>query len=135
MKFEDKYFAQFRFSGEQIEKNLNNAIKDLEIAKTVNILDVKFNYAYVALIKAGIALLSFHRVRIKNVPGHQVKIIDKMAQILGDASIEALGNVMRQKRNLDFYAGGIEVTEKECRDYISFVDNVLKKVTEVIRID
>jgi phosphate uptake regulator len=75
MKFEDKYFAQFRFSGEQIEKSLNNAIKDLEIAKTVNILDVKFNYAYVALIKAGIALLSFHRVRIKSVPGHQVKII------------------------------------------------------------
>jgi len=135
MKFEDKYFAQFRFSGEQIEKNLNNAIKDLEIAKTVNILDVKFNYAYVALIKAGIALLSFHRVRIKSVPGHQVKIIEKTAQVLGDGSIEALGNVMRQKRNLDFYAGGIEVTEKECRDYISFVDNVLKKVTEVIRID
>jgi len=42
---------------------------------------------------------------------------------------------MRQKRNLDFYAGGIEVTEKECRDYISFVGNVLKKVTEAIRID
>jgi len=135
MKFEDKYFAQFRFSGEQIEKNPNNAIKDLEIAKTVNILDVKFNYAYVALIKAGIALLSFHRVRIKSVPGHQVKIIEKTAQVLGDGSIEALGNVMRQKRNLDFYAGGIEVTEKECRDYVAFVDNALKKVTAAIRID
>jgi len=135
MKFEDKYFAQFKFSGEQIEKNLNNAIKDLEIAKTVNILDVKFNYAYVALIKAGIALLSFHRVRIKSVPGHQVKIIEKTARVLGDSSIETLGNVMRQKRNLDFYAGGIEVSEKECRDYVAFVDNVLKKVTAAIRID
>jgi len=69
MKFEDKYFARFSFSQEQIEKNLKNAFRDLEIAKEVKILDVQFNYTYTALIKAGIALLSYH----------QVKIIEKLA--------------------------------------------------------
>ena len=117
--FEDKFFVGFKFSQEEIEKNLANALRDLDIAKKVNILDVRFHYAYMALIKGGIALLSRHQVRIKSVPGHQAKIIEKMAELLNDDSIAVLGNVMRQKRNLDFYSGGIEVTEKECREYPS----------------
>jgi len=35
-------------------------------------------------------------------------------------------------RNLDLYEGGIKVTEKECREYINFVEGVLLKVKEVI---
>jgi hypothetical protein len=38
-----------------------------------------------------------------------------------------LGNLMRQKKSLDFYSGGIEVTEKECQEYLDFVEKVLKK--------
>jgi len=49
--------------------------------------------------------------------------------------IEDIGNIMRSKRNLDFYAGGIEITEKECREYINFVEEVLTKVKEAIRIN
>jgi hypothetical protein len=41
---------------------------------------------------------------------------------------------MRSKRNLDFYAGGIEVTEKECKEYINFVEEVLAKLKENILI-
>jgi len=133
MTFEDKFFVRLKFSKEQIEKNLANALRDLEIAKKVNIRDVKFHYAYMALIKGGIALLSHHQVRIKSVPGHQVKIIEKMARILNDDDIETLGNIMRQKRNLDFYSGGIEVTEKECQEYLGFTEKVLKKLKSVIR--
>lgn len=38
---------------------------------------------------------------------------------------------MRSKRNLDFYAGGIEVTEKECREYVDFFEEVLAKIKKL----
>jgi hypothetical protein len=110
MKFDEKFFVRFKFSDEQIEKNVASAVRDLSIAKKVDILDVKFNYAYSALIKGGIALLSHSQLKIKSIPGHQAKIIENLAQALNDDSIESLGNMMRQKRNLDFYSGGVEVT-------------------------
>lgn len=135
MKFEDRYFRKFEFTKEQIKKNLNNAIKDLTIAKKVKILEVKFNYAYTSLIKAGLTLLSYYQMKVKSMPGHHIKIIEKLAQILKDNDIEDIGNIMRSKRNLDFYAGGIEVTEKECREYISFVEEVLTKVKEAISLN
>ncbi len=27
--------------------------------------------------------------------------------------------------NLDLYAGGVEITEKECKEYIKFVERIL----------
>ena len=51
MKFDDRYFKNFNFSKEQIDKNLQNAFKDFEIAKKDTILEVKFNYTYTTLIK------------------------------------------------------------------------------------
>lgn len=132
MRFEDKYFIRFRFSKAQIKKNLNNTLKDLDIAKKVKILDVKFNYAYTALIKSGITLLSYYQWKVKSAPGHHIKIIEKLAQILKADDIENIGNVMRSKRNLDFYAGGIDITKKECSEYISFVEDVINKLKEII---
>jgi hypothetical protein len=128
MEFEDRFFIRFNFSRGQIEKNLANATRDLEIAKKTDILVVKFNYTYSALIKGGIALLSHSQFKVKSIPGHQMKIIENMARILKDDSIESMGNMMRQKRNLDFYAGGIEVTEKECKEYLDVVSEVLKRI-------
>ena len=63
MKFNNRYFREFKFIEEQINKNFHNALKDLNIAKEIEILEVKFSYVYTALIKAGIALLSFHQSR------------------------------------------------------------------------
>ena len=40
--------------------------------------------------------------------------------------------MMRQKRNLDFYSGGVEVTEKECIEYIDFTESVVNRVQELI---
>ena len=58
----DKYFADFAFTPEQVRKNLQNAIRDPGIAREDIILDVKFTYAYNALIKSGIALLSHYKL-------------------------------------------------------------------------
>ncbi len=133
IKFEDKYFASFEFTADQIGKNLKNALKDLDIAKRDEILEVKFSYAYSALIKAGIALLSYYQVKAKSISGHHVKIIEMLAMILKDEAVECMGNVMRSKRNLDLYSGGIEVTEKEAHEYVKFVEGVLARVKEVMK--
>jgi len=127
MQFEDRYFKKLEFSPEQIKQNLDNASRDLHIAKEDSILEVKFNYAYTALIKLGIALLSSRKVKIKSVPGHHVKIIEKAAEILDDSGIATMGNLMRSKRNLDFYGGGIEVTEKECAEFVKFAELSMAK--------
>ncbi len=132
--FDREYFVDFKFTPDQIRKNLNNALKDLGIAKKDRILDVKFNYAYTALIKAGITLLSFYGIKVRSVSGHHRKIIEKLGELLKEESIRDIGNVMRHKRNLDLYTGGIEVTEKECKEYIQFVEKVLLKVQRQIRI-
>jgi len=132
MKFENKYFRDFKFTDEQVKKYLDNAFRDLKIARKVDILEVKFNYAYSAFIKAGIVLISFYQVKTRSIPGHHVKIIEKVAQILEDDSVTDIGNLMRSKRNLDFYAGGVEVTKKECREYIEFVERLLSRVSHFI---
>ena len=132
MKFEDKYFNCFKFEREQISKNFQNASRDFDIAVKDEILDVKFNYTYSALIKAGIALLSFKNIKVKSVPGHHSKIIEQISRILKDNSIMTMGNLMRSKRNLDFYAGGVEVTEKECKEFMEFTGKVLSKIEKII---
>jgi len=132
MKFDDKYFSDFEFSKEQVLKNLNNALKDLGIAHRDTIADVKFTYSYDALIKGGIAAISAFNKKIKSVPGHHVKIIEAMGAILKDDSIGAIGNAMRSKRNMDFYSGGSEVTEKEAHEYLGYVDAVVRKVERFI---
>jgi len=132
MKFEEKYFTKFHFTKEQVKKNLQNALRDLDIAKTDEILDVKFNYTYTALLKGGIALLSFHQRKVRSAPGHHIKIIEKLAQLLKDEDISDMGNLMRSKRNLDLYNGGIEITRKECIEYVAFVKNVLNRVGKIV---
>lgn len=128
MKFDNEYFSKFKFTNNQIRKNYDNAVKDLAIAKKDEILEVKFNYAYTALIKGGVALLSLYGFKIRSIPGHHVKILEKMGEILKDDSIIDIGNVIRSKRNIDLYAGGVEVTEKECIEYVEFVGKTLQNI-------
>lgn len=132
MDHDDRFVARFKFSPEQIEENLANARRDLEIARKDDILDAKFHFAYLALIKSGIALLSHSQLRVKSTPGHQAKIIEYMARVLKDGDIETLGNLMRQKRNQDFYFGGIKVTAKECEEYLGFTESVLSRIEKLI---
>ncbi len=132
MKFEESTFIRFSFTQQQIKKNLESALRDYDIAKKDSIPEVKFTYIYNALIKAGIALLSYYQVRVRSVPGHHVKILEKMAEILKDEAVADIGNVMRSKRNIDLYGGGVEITEKECREYITFGGRVLKRIKNII---
>jgi hypothetical protein len=131
MTFDQKYFAKFDFSEAQVNQFLSGALRDLEIAQKDRILEVKFNYSYGALLKSGIALIAVHGRKVRSVPGHHVKIIEKLSEILKDKNVDILGNLMRTKRNLDLYAGTWEITEKECEEYLSFSESVLSRVKRI----
>jgi len=132
--FEAKYFTKFKFTEDQVRRYLDNALRDLTIADEDLHSEVKFSYAYSALIKSGIALLAAKgHVKVRSTPGHHVKIIEKMAALLGDESVLTIGNAMRMKRNEDFYGGGIFVSEKESGEYLNFVEKVVQKIKTIIQ--
>ncbi len=134
MRFEKEFFQKFKFTGEQIQRYVQNALRDLKIARKDSFSEVRFSYSYQALIKAGIALMAKSgQVKARSVPGHHVKILVKMGQLLKDEDIFAIGNAMRMKRNNDFYGGGELISEKEADDYLEFVEQVVEKVKKVVR--
>ncbi len=129
----EKYFRKSKFTAAQIKTYLSNAYKDLEIARESNRAEVKFNYSYTALIKAGIAVIAGVRnAKVRSISGHHVKIIEVLSKILNDDSISAIGNAMRSKRNLDLYGGGIIISKKESEDYYEFVKKVLERIKSIL---
>ncbi|MCD4814106.1 hypothetical protein K8S19_10500 [bacterium] len=135
MKFEERFFRKQKYTSEQVQQYYRNALKDLDIAEKDTFASVKFNYAYSAFLKAGIALLANHQVHTRSVPGHHMKIIEKMGEILKSKDVVTMGNLMRTKRNLDLYDGGIDPTRKECREYIDFTRKTIKKVIKHLTIE
>ena len=131
--FETKFFQKQNFTQEQVLQLFENAKKDLKIARENSFPEVKFTYSYNALIKGGIALIAkIGKVRVRSSLGHHFKIIEKMSEILRNKELREIGNVMRTKRNLDFYGGGVLISEKEGNDYYFFVEKVLKKIEKII---
>ncbi len=132
--FETRFFQKHDFSKEEIQQLLENVKRDLNIARINSLPEVKFTYSYNALIKAGISLIAkVGKVRVRSIQGHHFKIIEKMGQILKNEEIKVIGNAMRTKRNLDFYGGGIIVSEKESNDYYYFVEKTLKKIVDLVK--
>jgi len=126
--FDEKFFKKFTFTKDQIAVNIRNAKRDFEIAKNDVYIEVRFTYAYNALIKAGIALLSKNGLRVRSVPGHHIKIVESLSRLLKDEEIRIIGDQMREKRNVGFYLGGNEVTEKECGEYLEFVGRIIQRL-------
>ena len=124
--FETKYFQKFSFTKQQINRFVESAFRDLNIARQDKFAEVRFTYSYQALVKAGIALIAkVGGVKVRSVPGHHVKILEKMSEILENPDVLTLGDAMRTKRNSDFYGGGESITEKEAEDYLKFVEKTL----------
>lgn len=133
-QFDTKYFQKLKFTPRQVERYLQSALHDLEIAKKDPFPEVRFTYSYRALIKAGIALIAgIGQVKVRSVPGHHIKILEKMNEILKNNDIWTIGNAMRTKRNDDFYGGGEFIGEKEAEDYTKFVEGVIQKVRKAVR--
>ena len=132
--FEPDFFKPFNFSQKQINDYFKNAVRNLEIARQDPFAEVRFTFAYQALIKAGIAMIAkTGGVRVRSIPGHHVKIFEKMSEILNDKDIASIGDVMRRKRNADLYSSAESITEKEANDYLKFVETVFKKIESEFR--
>lgn len=125
--FETKFFQKNKFEDRTISKYFRNAIKDLGIAVRSKEPEVIFNFSYFALVKIGIVLISACGYRVRSRVGHHIKILEKLSQILNDRNIEIIGNRMRKKRNLDLYEGGIIISQKEAKDYLDFVKEIIRK--------
>jgi hypothetical protein len=39
-----------------------------------------------------------------------------------------MGDLMRLKRNMDLYDGGVDITEHESEEFLEFVKDVVKRV-------
>lgn len=125
--FGAQFFKKSKFSKTQIFGYLANAFRDVEIATKDGIPEARFLFAYQALIKAGIACLAHSGVKVRAVPGHHIRILEKMSEFLKDPDVLTLGNAMRMKRNEDLYGEGGFVSEKESIEYLDFVRLTLEK--------
>ena len=133
MRFDKESFQNFKFSANEINQYYQNTLRDLNIARKDDFPEVRFTYSYQALIKCGITLIAkVGQVKVRSIPGHHKKILEKLSEILQDKEILDIGNAMRAKRNLDFYGGGEIITEKEADEYLEFVEGILKKVEKLV---
>lgn len=133
IEFDKEFFRRVKFSEEEIRKFFESAQHDLGIAQKDQFAEVRFTYSFQALIKSGIALIAKSGgVKVRSIPGHHAKILEKMSEILKDSNISEIGNAMRARRNTDFYGGGTPISENEARDYLKFTEDVLQKVEKMV---
>ncbi len=122
---EKEFFQKLKFSAEEVRARFENARRDLMIAAKDAFPEVRFSYAFQALVKTGIALLASEGLKVRSVPGHHVKILERMSAVLEDPDILTIGNAMRMKRNQDLYGAGTLISDKESREYLLFVQKII----------
>ncbi|MEK7080377.1 MAG: hypothetical protein AAB925_00905 [Patescibacteria group bacterium] len=133
LSFEAKFFEKRKFENKTVKKYFDTALRDFKIAKEGRHPEVIFKFSYDSLIKIGITLIAFHGYRIKSRQGHHIKILEKVSQILDNKNIEIIGEAMRKKRNLDLYDGGILISEKEAKEYLSFVKTIVNETDKFLK--
>ncbi len=129
--FDPAFFQKMHYSKKQIDQILKKAERDLSIASKDPYIEVRFTYSYQALIKASIALIAHvGRAKVRSVPGHHIKTLEKASEILQYPDLYIVGNAMRMKRNDDLYGAGEIIGKKEAEEYLIFVEDVLRRVKE-----
>lgn len=125
-------FEKFVFTLNQIDKYYQSAKRDFNIAKSSNVNEVSFRFAYDSLLKLAIAVCAYHGLRVKANRGHHAELINKLSDLLSDSDIAVIANEMRSKRNWDLYGGGAIISEKEISEYVKWIEDVFKQVDKFI---
>ena len=128
--FIDEYFQKTAFSKAQIAQFIASAERDLKIAEDSAVPEVVFKFSYDSLIKTGLTLIAKKGYRVRSKPGHHIKLIEKIAEILQDGDVAVWANKMRQDRNIDLYSGGTEIGEKESAEYLLRVKGIALKAAK-----
>src|SRR5258706_11340836 len=108
--FEPKFFQRFSFTKEQLDAYLKSSQRDFNIAQESDVAEVVFKFAYDAMLKLAIFLAAKKGYKTRSVPGHHIKLLEKLAEILNQDDIVVVAEEMRQKRNLDLYQGGFYIS-------------------------
>jgi hypothetical protein len=116
--FEPEFFHEFSYSKSQTDGYFRNAELDLRRAEESKDPNIAYRIGYESVLKLGIALIAQAGFKVKSVPGHHVKILDKLGEILGRPDEVEYLHRIRRKRNIDLYDGGLDFTEKESKDLL-----------------
>lgn len=127
-------FEKQEFTKEQIIAFFRSAERNLAIAKKNAEAEVKFTFAYNALIKIAISLCALNGLRVKSQQGHHIELLRKLSELTKDEDVELIGNEMRMKRNWDFYDGNIVISDKEAVEYLDWTITILEKVNKQSRL-
>lgn len=127
-------FEPFEFTEAEILKFLASAENDVKNARSIDIPEVMFLLCFQALCKMACTVCAKQNLRVKSKSGHHVFLIRKLSETLGDEEIELIGNQMRMKRNMDMYAGGAIVSEKEALEYRDWIGKLMEKVKKHLKL-
>jgi hypothetical protein len=128
MKIDRKYFIKQKYNPAELTKYKKSARRDLDIAKCSQEVEVKFHFAYMALVKIGIYCLAKTGYRVKARPGHHQKIIEHLSRALNSEDILIIGDKMRKDRNRDLYSADTVYSTDELGEYLEFIERIYEKI-------
>jgi len=122
------FFSKQAFAAEELKKLRASVARSLGISARSREPEVKFHFAYMALIKIGIYLVARRGYRVKSRPGHHQAIIGALAGLLKNDDVALMGDKMRRSRNMDFYGADGMITETEAAKCFEFVEAIYKNL-------
>lgn len=127
IQFETEFFQKFSYSKEQTDSFFRNAEQDLGRAESCGDPNIAYRIGYDAVLKLGIALIAKTGYKVRSMPGHHIKILDKLGEILEKPDEIEYFQRIRRKRNTDLYEGGLDFTEKEALNLLELCRNLFVK--------
>ncbi|MCK4666110.1 hypothetical protein KAU33_05150 [Candidatus Dependentiae bacterium] len=129
-----KYFTNIEFSNESIHKFLESSHRDYKIATESKEEIVSFMFIYNSIIKASIALMAHHGLKLRSIPGHHKILLETVKELLGSKfqSNLDLFQDMRKRRNSDLYKCSIHISKTEIKEYLKEAKALLHHIKKLI---
>ncbi|MEO0114020.1 MAG: HEPN domain-containing protein [candidate division WOR-3 bacterium] len=120
----------------QIKNLLLRARKDLVVAKRNLAIDeeVTYNYAYLAMLRCGRALMLLHGYRPDGGGQHKT-VIDFVAVVLGPTFADLVNkfDIMRRKRNQFTYEPFLPISRTEAENALKSAEEFVTKLIELVK--
>jgi len=125
-----------RIDFKQIEALLFRAQKDLSAARANLEIDeeVTYNYAYLAMLRCGRAIIFMKEYRPTDGQQHKT-VIELSGRILGERFKDIINKFdsMRRKRNQFTYDPFLPVSKLEAKSALKTAEEFVKKIVEIVK--